>query len=223
VTQSPAQHCQGVPTTRNESDRSPARSPAPRGAAAGEGTVVPGVTRRAQPPPRGAAAPQARQARDPSPAPRTLVRCSLPPEPRVQMIRCLEKRKHCRSPSFLSEREPSRPRVIFPFSDIGTWIRDPAGHRPVPGTGGSGGSAAGLGAREQGIAACPERGSGERVPRRRGCDRGRPGAIGCRGAQRLSRGPATAPAARGCSSGTARARGVRARPATPATAELRNG
>lgn len=55
----------------------------------------------------------------------TLVRCSFPPEPLVQMMRCLEKRKHCRSPSFFREREPSRPLVIFPFSLIGTWISDP--------------------------------------------------------------------------------------------------
>lgn len=51
------------------------------------------------------------------------------------MIRCLEKRKHCRSPSLRSDREPSRPRVIFPFSDIGTWMRDPAGRAPIPGSG----------------------------------------------------------------------------------------
>lgn len=63
---------------------------------------------------------------------RTLVRCSFPPEPLVQMIRCLEKRKHCLSPSFLRDREPSRPRVILPFSDIGTWMREPAeGTGPV--------------------------------------------------------------------------------------------
>lgn len=56
---------------------------------------------------------------------RTLVMWSFPPEPRVQMIRCLEKRKHCLSPSFFRDKEPSRPRVIFPFSLIGTWIREP--------------------------------------------------------------------------------------------------
>ncbi len=55
----------------------------------------------------------------------TLVRCSFPPEPLVQMIRCLEKRKHCFSPSFFRDREPSRPRVILPFSLMGTCIRDP--------------------------------------------------------------------------------------------------
>lgn len=62
----------------------------------------------------------------------TFVKCSFPPEPRVQMIRCLEKRKHCLSPSFLRDREPSRPRVTFPFSDIGTWMRDPAGEEALP-------------------------------------------------------------------------------------------
>lgn len=82
-----------------------ARAPAPREAAP---APSPAAARPAEPP-----------------ALRTLVRCSLPPEPLVQMIKCLEKRKHCRSPSFFSEREPSRPRVIFPFSDIGTWMRDP--------------------------------------------------------------------------------------------------
>lgn len=58
---------------------------------------------------------------------RTFVRCSFPPEPLVQMMRCLEKRKHCRSPSFLRDSEPRRPRVILPFSDMGTWMREPAG------------------------------------------------------------------------------------------------
>lgn len=57
----------------------------------------------------------------------TLVMWSFPPEPRVQMMRCLEKRKHCLSPSFFRDREPSRPLVIFPFSLIGTWIREPVG------------------------------------------------------------------------------------------------
>jgi len=59
----------------------------------------------------------------------TLVMCSLPPEPRLQMIRCLENRKHCLSPSFFREREPSRPRVTLPRSLIGTWIREPGTHR----------------------------------------------------------------------------------------------
>lgn len=81
----------------------------------------------------GAAAPAPAECHALPPMP-TLVRCSLPPEPRVQMIRCLEKRKHCRSPSLRSDREPSRPRVIFPFSDIGTWMRDPAGRAPIPGS-----------------------------------------------------------------------------------------
>lgn len=57
----------------------------------------------------------------------TLVRWSFPPEPLVQMIRCLEKRKHCRSPSFFSDRDPRRPLVILPFSDMGTWMREPMG------------------------------------------------------------------------------------------------
>lgn len=57
----------------------------------------------------------------------TLVRCSFPPEPLVQMMRCLEKRKHCRSPSFLRDRDPRRPLVILPFSDMGTWMREPVG------------------------------------------------------------------------------------------------
>lgn len=41
------------------------------------------------------------------------------------MMRCLEKRKHCLSPSFFREREPSRPLVILPFSLIGTCISEP--------------------------------------------------------------------------------------------------
>lgn len=55
----------------------------------------------------------------------TLVRWSFPPEPLVQMIKCLEKRKHCLSPSFFRDRDPRRPRVILPFSLMGTWMRDP--------------------------------------------------------------------------------------------------
>lgn len=50
----------------------------------------------------------------------------MPPEPLVQMMRCLENKKHCRSPSFLRDREPRRPLVILPFSDMGTWMREPA-------------------------------------------------------------------------------------------------
>lgn len=62
----------------------------------------------------------------------TLVRCSLLPEPLVQMMRCLENRKHWRSPSFLRDRDPRRPLLILPFSDMGTWMREPVG------TGGNG-------------------------------------------------------------------------------------
>lgn len=61
-----------------------------------------------------------------------MVRCSFPPEPRVQMMRCLENRKHCRSPSFLRDRDPSRPRVILPFSDMGTWMSEPVGGAERP-------------------------------------------------------------------------------------------
>lgn len=63
------------------------------------------------------------------------MRCSFPPEPLVQMIRCLEKRKHCLSPSFFRDREPSRPRVILPFSLMGTCIRDPEKHACVSAAG----------------------------------------------------------------------------------------
>ena len=45
------------------------------------------------------------------------------------------------------------------------------GERPIPGIG-IGGSFAGHGPQEQGIAACPERDSGKCVPKRRGWDRG---------------------------------------------------
>ena len=41
------------------------------------------------------------------------------------MIRCLENRKHCLSPSFFRDRDPRRPLVILPFSDMGTWMREP--------------------------------------------------------------------------------------------------
>lgn len=67
----------------------------------------------------------------------TLVRWSFPPEPLVQMIKCLEKRKHCLSPSFFRDRDPSRPRVILPFSLMGTWMRDPlCGNKRVCANGG---------------------------------------------------------------------------------------
>lgn len=56
---------------------------------------------------------------------RTLSRWSLPPELRVQIRKCLVKRKHCLSPSFLSEREPSRTLLSFPLSTEGNWIKEP--------------------------------------------------------------------------------------------------
>lgn len=59
-------------------------------------------------------------------ASRTLSRWSLPPELRVQIRKCLVKRKHCLSPSFLSEREPSRTLLSFPRSTEGNWIKEPA-------------------------------------------------------------------------------------------------
>lgn len=55
----------------------------------------------------------------------TLVRCSFPPEPLVQMMRCLENRKHWRSPSFLMDREPRRPLEDLLFSDRDTCMREP--------------------------------------------------------------------------------------------------
>lgn len=52
----------------------------------------------------------------------------MPPELRVQTRKCLVKRKHCRSPSFFRDREPSRTLLSFPRSTDGSWMRDPAGH-----------------------------------------------------------------------------------------------
>lgn len=62
----------------------------------------------------------------------TLTRCSFPPEPLVQMMRCLENRKHWRSPSFLMDRDPRRPLLTLLLSVEGIWMRAPVG------TGGSG-------------------------------------------------------------------------------------
>ncbi len=61
---------------------------------------------------------------------RTLSRWSLPPELRVQIRKCLVKRKHCLSPSFLSEREPRRTLLSFPLSTEGNWIKEPERKRP---------------------------------------------------------------------------------------------
>lgn len=79
----------------------------------------------------------------------TLVRCSFPPEPLVQMMRCLENRKHWRSPSFLMDRDPRRLLDILLFSVKGTWMREPvrqggSGEETLSltsdGTGGTGGT-----------------------------------------------------------------------------------
>lgn len=75
-------------------------------------------------------------------------------------MRCLENRKHCRSPSFFREREPRRPRVILPFSDMGTWMREPVGGgrtlSPAPGAtlpSGRRGSCGGSQRRDRGVPA----------------------------------------------------------------------
>lgn len=57
----------------------------------------------------------------------TLSKWSFPPDVRVQMRKCLVKRKHCLSPSFLSEREPKRTLLRTPRSLLdGKWMREPA-------------------------------------------------------------------------------------------------
>jgi len=58
----------------------------------------------------------------------TLSRCSLPPDVRVQMRKCLVKRKHWRSASFRSDSEPRRTLLSLPFSTEGSWIREPTGN-----------------------------------------------------------------------------------------------
>lgn len=57
----------------------------------------------------------------------TLTRCSFPPEPLLQMMRCLENRKQWRSPSFLMDRDPRRPLLVLLLSVTGTWTRQPVG------------------------------------------------------------------------------------------------
>lgn len=56
----------------------------------------------------------------------TFSRWSFPPDVRVQMRKCLVKRKHCLSPSFLSESEPRRTLLSTPRSLLdGSWMREP--------------------------------------------------------------------------------------------------
>lgn len=61
---------------------------------------------------------------------RTLSKWSFPPDVRVQMRKCLVNRKHCRSPSFLSVREPRRTLLSTPRSLLdGSWMREPGRRR----------------------------------------------------------------------------------------------
>lgn len=56
----------------------------------------------------------------------TFNKWSFPPEARVQMSKCLVNRKHCLSPSFLSERDPRRTLLSTPRSLLdGSWMREP--------------------------------------------------------------------------------------------------